>query len=33
MSTPTLLTQRLLLRPVRLEDAELLHPMFHDAAM
>lgn len=30
MPTPTFVTQRLLLRPLRVEDAEALHPMFHD---
>lgn len=30
MSTPTLFTERLLLRPLHIEDAEALHPMFHD---
>jgi RimJ/RimL family protein N-acetyltransferase/uncharacterized glyoxalase superfamily protein PhnB len=30
MSTPTLTTERLLIRPLRLDDAAALHPMFHD---
>ncbi len=30
METPTLVTDRLLIRPLRLEDAGALYPMFHD---
>ncbi|MGO8948733.1 MAG: GNAT family N-acetyltransferase [Ktedonobacterales bacterium] len=32
MSTPTLFTSRLIVRPLRVQDAEALHPMFHDPA-